>query len=40
MQAEMEEFCDKHMLPKKVTGYVLHMAEEVLGTWQMLIYRL
>jgi len=30
MQAEMEEFCDKHMLPKKVTGYVLHMAEEVL----------
>ncbi len=30
MQAEMEDFCDKHMLPKKVTGYVLHMAEEVL----------
>jgi len=30
MQAEMEEFCDKHMLPKKITGYVLHMAEEVL----------
>jgi len=30
MQAEMEAFCDKHMLPRKVTGYVLHMAEEVL----------
>ncbi|MFO7602075.1 MAG: amino acid ABC transporter ATP-binding protein [Candidatus Desulfacyla sp.] len=30
MQAEMEEFCNKHMLPRKVTGYVLHMAEEVL----------
>ena len=30
MQGAMELFCDKHMLPKKVTGYVLHMAEEVL----------
>ncbi len=30
MQAEMEAFCDKHILPRKVTGYVLHMAEEVL----------
>lgn len=30
LQAEMETFCDKHMLPKKVTGYVQHIAEEVL----------
>ncbi|MCF8142915.1 MAG: amino acid ABC transporter ATP-binding protein [Deltaproteobacteria bacterium] len=30
MQAEMEAFCDKHMLSRKVTGHVLHMAEEVL----------
>jgi len=30
MQSEMETFCDKHLLPRKVTGYVLHMAEEVL----------
>lgn len=30
MQAAMETFCDKHMLAKKVTGYVLHIAEEVL----------
>jgi len=30
MQADMEAFCDKHTLPRKVTGYVLHMAEEVL----------
>jgi polar amino acid transport system ATP-binding protein len=30
MQAMMETFCDKHMLTKKVTGYVLHIAEEVL----------
>lgn len=30
MQAAMEAFCDKHMLSKKVTGYVLHIAEEVL----------
>lgn len=31
MQAEMESFCDKHVLPPKVRGYVLHIAEEVLG---------
>ena len=30
MQAEMENFCDKHMLPKKITGYAVHIAEEVL----------
>ncbi len=30
LQAEMEAFCDKHMLPKKVTGHVVHMAEELL----------
>lgn len=30
MQAGMEIFCDKHMLSKKVTGHVLHIAEEVL----------
>jgi polar amino acid transport system ATP-binding protein len=30
LQAGMEIFCDKHMLSKKVTGYVLHIAEEVL----------
>jgi hypothetical protein len=29
-QAEMEAFCNKHMLPKKVTGYVVHITEEVL----------
>ena len=30
VQAEMEAFCDKHMLPKEVTGYVVHITEEVL----------
>jgi polar amino acid transport system ATP-binding protein len=30
LQAAMENFCDKHMLSKKVTGHVLHIAEEVL----------
>ncbi len=30
MQAEIEIFCEKHMLSKKVSGYVLHIAEEVL----------
>lgn len=30
MQAEIELFCEKHMLSKKVTGYVLHISEEVL----------
>jgi len=31
LQAEMEGFCEKHMLPKRVTGYVVHVAEEALG---------
>jgi len=31
LQAEMEAFCVKHGLSKKVTGYALHIAEEVLG---------
>jgi polar amino acid transport system ATP-binding protein len=31
MQAEMETFCDKHVLPPKVKGHILHIAEEVLG---------
>jgi polar amino acid transport system ATP-binding protein len=31
MQGEMENFCEKHMLSKRVTGYVVHVAEEVLG---------
>jgi polar amino acid transport system ATP-binding protein len=30
MQAEIELFCDKHMLPKRVTSHVVHIAEEVL----------
>ena len=30
VQAEMEAFCDKHMLPKEVTGFVEHITEEVL----------
>ena len=30
LQGEMEVFCEKHMISKKVTGYVLHIAEEVL----------
>jgi polar amino acid transport system ATP-binding protein len=30
MQAVMHAFCEKHMLSKKVTGFVLHIAEEVL----------
>jgi polar amino acid transport system ATP-binding protein len=30
LQAEMELFCDKHMIPKKVSGYVLHIEEEAL----------
>jgi polar amino acid transport system ATP-binding protein len=30
MQAEMEAFCEKHTLPKKVTGIVQHIAEELL----------
>ena len=31
MQAEMEAFCEKHMLTRRVTGFVIHLAEEVLG---------
>ncbi len=30
LQAEMEVFCEKHMLSQKVTDHVLHIAEEVL----------
>lgn len=30
LQAEMGLFCEKHMLPKRVTGYVLLVAEEVM----------
>jgi polar amino acid transport system ATP-binding protein len=30
LQGEMEVFCEKHMISKKVAGYVLHVAEEVL----------
>jgi polar amino acid transport system ATP-binding protein len=30
LQAEMEAFCDKHMLSKKGKEYVVHIAEEVL----------
>jgi polar amino acid transport system ATP-binding protein len=30
VQAEMEAFCDKHMLAKEVTADVVHMTEEVL----------
>ena len=25
VQAEMEAFCDKHILPKEITGYVVHV---------------
>jgi polar amino acid transport system ATP-binding protein len=31
LQAEMEAFCVKHGLSKKVTGYILHIAEESIG---------
>jgi len=31
MQAEMEAFCDKHMLSKKTSGYVALLTEELLG---------
>ncbi len=31
VQAEMEAFCDKHMLPKDVTAHVVHITEEVLS---------
>ena len=31
MQGEMEAFCEKHTIAKSITGYVLHIAEEVLG---------
>jgi polar amino acid transport system ATP-binding protein len=30
VQAEMEAFCNKHMLPKEVAGHVEHVTEEVL----------
>jgi polar amino acid transport system ATP-binding protein len=30
LQAEMEAFCEKHMVTKKTTDHVVHMAEEVL----------
>ncbi len=30
LQGEMEVFCEKHMLTRRVTGYVLHIAEELL----------
>ena len=30
MQGVLEAFCEKHMLPKKVIGYVLHISEEIL----------
>jgi polar amino acid transport system ATP-binding protein len=30
LQAEMESFCEKHMISKKTSGYVVHLAEEVL----------
>ncbi|MBP6979112.1 MAG: amino acid ABC transporter ATP-binding protein [Bacteroidales bacterium] len=31
LQAELETFCDKHMLPKKLKDIIVHLAEEVLG---------
>ncbi|MEI7982002.1 MAG: amino acid ABC transporter ATP-binding protein, partial [Bacteroidota bacterium] len=31
MQGEMEVFCEKHMVSKRVAGYVLLIAEEILG---------
>jgi polar amino acid transport system ATP-binding protein len=31
VQAEMEAFCNKHMLPKEVAGHVEHVTEEVLA---------
>ncbi len=31
MQGEMEAFCVKHMVSKKITGYVMHLGEEILG---------
>lgn len=30
LQAEMEAFCEKHVVNPKVTGYVIHIAEELL----------
>jgi polar amino acid transport system ATP-binding protein len=30
LQAEIELFCEKHMIPKKITGYAVHLVEEVL----------
>jgi polar amino acid transport system ATP-binding protein len=34
LQGEMEDFCIKHMVSKKLTGHVLHLAEEVIGLQQ------
>lgn len=31
MQAVIETFCEKHGISRKVTGYVLHIAEEAVG---------
>lgn len=31
MQAEMEAFLERHLVPRRLTAHVLHMAEEVLG---------
>jgi polar amino acid transport system ATP-binding protein len=30
IQGEMESFCEKHMIPKKTSGIVAHLAEEIL----------
>ncbi len=30
LQAEMELFCEKHMLPRKVSAYAIHITEEIL----------
>lgn len=31
LQADLEAFCDKHMLPGKIKEIIVHLAEEVLG---------
>ncbi len=31
LQADLEAFCDKHMLPRKIKEIIVHLAEEVLG---------
>lgn len=30
LQGEMESFCEKHFIGRKMTGYVLHLTEEIL----------